>query len=190
MKKIILLISVLILTGCSYGFASLKNRWEKDGVNTVNVPIFANKTMEGGAEAQYTNALRMYLKSRSGKLKLVRSNGDAYIEGIVTSITLSPSGAIYGTPETEAAGGLSNRRVLAISYVISVSVSLQLIRNKDKKTLWSQSFSQSQSMESGSFTDERRSSNVFIKESAKGEAIRELADLTMRFAVDSLLEEF
>jgi hypothetical protein len=190
MKNLILIICIFILTGCGYGFTSLKNKWEKDDVNTVNVPIFANKTMEGGAEVQFTNALRMYFKSRSGKLKLVRSNGDAYIKGSVDSISLSPAGVIYGTQATEDAGGLSNRRVLAISYVITTNVTLQMIRAKDQKVLWSQSFSQSQSMSSGSFTDERRSSNVFIKESAKGEAIRDLANLTMRFAVDSLLEEF
>jgi len=177
-------------SACSYGLTSLKNPWEKKGVKTVTVPIFKNDTMEGGADVDFSNALRLYLTSRSGKLKYVSGNADAYIEGVVKNITLTPASIQFGTADTEAAGGLPKDRLLAVSYTMYATISLSLIRSSDKKVLWSSTFTQSKGMESGSYTDERRTSNVFIKDSAKKETIRELADTMMMFAVDSLLEEF
>lgn len=190
LKVNLLALSLVLINACSYGFTSLKNPWEKDGINTVYVPMFQNKTIEGGAEVDFTNALRFYIESRSGKLKLVNSGGDAHIEGEVTSVTLTPAGIQFGTAETEAAGKLPNERLLAISYTITVKVTLRLVRNKDDKVLWTNVFAQAKSMKSGTYTDERSSSNVFIKETEKRQAIKDLADTMMIFAVDSLLEEF
>jgi len=191
MLKANLLASLLILiNACSYGFTSLKNPWEKEGIKTVYVPMFQNKTIEGGAEVSFTNALRFYIESRSGKLKLVNSNGDAHIEGEVSTVTLTPAGIQFGTAATEAAGGLANERLLAVSYTITVKVTLKMIRDRDGKVLWTNVFSQAKSMKSGSYTDDRSSSDVFIKEAEKRQAIKDLADTMMIFAVDSLLEEF
>jgi hypothetical protein len=181
---------LVILSACSYGFTSLKNPYEKKGVKTVSVAMFKNKTLEGGSEVYFTDSLRLYLVSRSGKLELVRSGGDAYLEGEVTKITLTPAGIMMGTDATEAAGGLPKDRLLASSYTVVATVRVAMIRTKDGATLWSNSFTQSKTMESGTYTDERKTSNVFIKESNKRETIRELADQMMLFAVDSLLEEF
>lgn len=181
---------LVALSACSYGFTSLKNPYEKKGVKTVSVAMFKNKTLEGGAEVYFTDYLRLYLVSRSGKLELVRSGGDAYLEGEVTTIILTPASIQMGTDATEAAGGLPKDRLLAASYTVTASVKIQMIRAKDKSVLWSNSFSQSKTMESGTYTDERKTSNIFIKESNKRETIRELADQMMIFAVDSLLEEF
>jgi hypothetical protein len=191
MLKANLLVLLLVLTNaCSYGFTSLKNPWEKEGIKTVSVPMFQNKTIEGGAEVPFTNALRFYIESRSGKLKLVNSDGDAHMEGEVTSVTLTPAGIQFGTAATEAAGGLANERILAISYTITIKVTLKMVRDRDQKVLWTNVFSQAKSMKSGSYTDERSSSNVFIKETEKRQAIKDLSDTMMLFAVDSLLEEF
>ncbi|MCX6113422.1 MAG: LPS assembly lipoprotein LptE [Proteobacteria bacterium] len=181
---------LVVLSACSYSFTSLKNPYEKKGVKTVSVSIFKNKTIEGGAEVFFTDSLRLYLVSRSGKLELVRSGADAYIEGEVRSITLIPASIQMGTAATEAAGGLPADRLLATTYTITVTASLKMIRAKDEKTLWTNTFSQAQTMNSGSYTDERETSNVFIKESNKRAAIQSLADQMMKFAVDSLLEEF
>ena len=187
---LISLFSILILSCCSYSFTSLKNPWEKKGVKTISVPVFENKTMEAGAEVYFTNSLRTYLLSRSGKLKLLNQNADARITGSLKSVTVTPASRIYGTTDTERSGGLANNRILAISYTLVAVVELKLIRNKDEKVLWSNSFSQSINMDSGSFTDERKSTNVFIKESKKQEGLRDLADQTMKLAVEYLLEEF
>ncbi|MBN1115245.1 MAG: hypothetical protein JXA66_07885 [Oligoflexia bacterium] len=186
----VLISASLYVFSCGYGFTSLKNRWEKEGVNTVSVPVFKNNTIEGGAEVFFTNSLRQHMESRSGKLTLVRANADAYIDGKVENITLTRGSVKFGTAETEAQGGLASKRMLAQTYVIKARVLVKMIRNRDKKILWSDSFVQSRSMESGSYTDERKSTNVFIKESSKKESLRELADTMMQFAVDSLLEEF
>ncbi len=213
MWKANLLVLLLVATSsCSYGLTSLKNPWEKKGIKTVSVPIFKNNTIEAGAEVDFSNALRLYLTSRSGKLEYVTGKADAHISGEVVSITLSPAGIQFGTAATDAAGGLPNERLLAVSYIVTITVRLSLVRDKifDKsnigviaksknkskekfkegEVLWTSTFTQAQSMQSGSYTDERRTSNVFIKDSAKKETIRELADKMMLFAVDSLLEEF
>lgn len=181
---------LLLLNACSYGFTALKNPWEKEGVNTVEIPLLKNKTSEIGAEVPFTNSLRLYMESRSPKLKFVTSNGDAYIDGEVAGIVLRPAGIQFGTEATEAAGGLPKERLLAISYTITANIRLSLVRKVDNKVLWTNTFSQARTMKSGSYTDQRSSSNVFIKESEKREALKQLADLMMLFAVDSLLQEF
>ncbi|MEI6093633.1 MAG: LptE family protein [bacterium] len=180
----------MILCSCGYGFTSLKNPYEKKGIRTVSVDMFKNKTLEGGAEVYFTDALRLYLVSRSRNLELVRNNADAYIEGEVSTVTLTPASIQMGTSATEAAGGLPAERLLATTYLVTVNVKLKMIRVKDHTLLWQNSFSQSQAMTSGSYTDERKTSNVFIKESNKRETIKTLSDQMMLFAVDSLLEEF
>jgi hypothetical protein len=191
MLKVNFLASLLIIiSACGYGFTSLKNPWEKQGIKTVYVPMFKNKTIEGGAEVPFTDSLRFYIESRSGKLKLVNSGGDAYIDGEVTSVTLTPGSIQFGTAATEAAGGLPNERLLAATYTVTIKVNLKMIRESDSKVLWTNSFSQAISMASGTYTDERSSSDVFIKETNKRQAIKDLADRMMTFAVDSLLEEF
>lgn len=190
LKANFLALLLAVTSACSYSLTSLKNPWEKEGIKTVTVPIFKNDTMEGGADVDFSNALRLYLTSRSGKLEYVTGDADARIEGVVKSIVLRPASIQFGTAETEAQGGLPKDRLLAVSYTLYATVTLSLIRNSDQMVLWTNSFTQSKAMSSGSYTDERRTSNVFIKESAKKETIRELADTMMMFAVDSLLEEF
>ncbi len=181
---------LVIINACSYGFSSLKNPWAKQGINNVSVDIFENRTMEGGAEVYFTNSLREHLVARSRKLKLVRSNADAYIDGELSNVILRPAGVQMGTQATEDSGGLPRDRLLATSYILSATVRLTMKRTKDDSILWTNSFTQSRSMEAGRYTDQRRTSNVFIKESNKRETLRELADQIMIFAVDSLLEEF
>jgi hypothetical protein len=191
MWKVNCLALLLVVTSsCSYSLTSLKNPWEKDGIKTVSVPVFKNQTMEGGAEVDFSNSLRLYLTSRSGKLKYVTGSADARIEGEVQKITLNPASIQFGTEQTEIQGGLPKDRLLAVSYTLYATVRLTMIRNKDQKVLWSSSFTQSKNMKSGSYTDQRRTSNIFIKESAKRETIRELADTMMLLAVDSLLTEY
>lgn len=181
---------LVIINACSYGFSSLKNPWAKQGINNVSVDIFENRTMEGGAEVYFTNSLREHLVARSRKLKLVRSNADAYIDGELSNVILRPAGVQMGTQATEDRGGLPRDRLLATSYILSATVRLTMKRTKDDSILWTNSFTQSRSMEAGRYTDQRKTSNIFIKESNKRETLRELADQIMIFAVDSLLEEF
>ena len=57
LKANLLVLSLILINACSYGFTSLKNPWEKQGVKTVYVPMFQNKTVEGGAEVSFTNSL-------------------------------------------------------------------------------------------------------------------------------------
>jgi len=189
-KTSFLALSLVLINACSYGFTSLKNPWEKQGVKTVYVPMFQNKTIEGGAEVPFTKYLRFYIESRSSKLELANNSGDAYIDGEVTSIKLTPGSIQYGTADTEKAGGLPNQRLLAVSYTVTIKVTLKLVRVSDKKELWKNSFSQSASMSSGTYTNILSSSDVFIKETEKRKAIDTLADTMMLFAVDSLLAEF
>jgi len=190
LKGVSLALLLTVINACSYGFTSLKNPWEKDRVKTVTVPMFRNKTMEGNAETYFTNSLRLYLVARSGKLKLVTGKADAYIDGELTNVIVSPASVQFGTADTEAAGGLPKDRLLAISYTITATVTLKLIRTKDKKQLWSNTFSQSTNMASGTYTDQRSSSDVFIKESNKRQALAYLSDSMMTLAVDALLEGF
>ena len=112
----------MVTSSCSYSLTSLKNPWEKDGIKTVSVPVFKNQTMEGGAEVDFSNSLRLYLTSRSGKLKYVTGSADARIEGEVQKITLNPASIQFGTEQTEIQGGLPKDRLLAVSYTLYATV--------------------------------------------------------------------
>ena len=117
------LLSVLVMYSCGYGFQSLKNKWEEEGIKTVSIPMFYNETIEGGAEVYFTNALRLYMMSRSGKLKLVRSGGDAELSGTVKKIKLVRAGVQFGSEETQAQGGIPAGRMLAVTYNVSDKIS-------------------------------------------------------------------
>lgn len=178
----------LFILSCGYGFSNLKNPFVKDGVTSVSVPIFTNNTFEKDIEIYFTNALRTELNTRNTELKYKENNADAILSGVVQSVTITPAGKIYGTSATEDAGGLPNRRVLATSYNVTVSINLKLI--KEGKVLWNNNFSQAISFNSGSFTDENdQVSNVLIKENSKQDAIRDLSDTIMQTVVDSLLSD-
>jgi hypothetical protein len=154
------------------------------------VPVFKNNTMESGAEVYFTNSLRLYLDTRSDNMSLVSSDGEGYIEGIVEEISLSPGSIRFGTSSTEASGGLPDQTLLASSYTLRAKVRLSLIRRSDSKKLWSKSFSQSRSISSGTYTDIRKNSNIFIREANKREGLKELSSTMMKFAIDSMLEDF
>lgn len=190
LKKSLLILLFSIVSSCSYKFARLGNPWEKEGIKTVSIPVFYNKTFTEGIETDFTNALRLYLDARSSSLKLKNSNADGKIIGEIKKIVLRPAGVKFGTESTQSAGGVPNNRLLASSYSVIVYVNLKLIRNSDEKILWSKNFAQGRSMASSTYTDVRSTSNAFIKESNKKEAIKELSDSMMKYAVDSLLEEF
>jgi hypothetical protein len=190
LKKSLLILLFSFLSTCSYKFARLGNPWEKEGIKTVSIPVFYNKTFTESIETDFTNALRLYIDTRSSDLKLVNSNADGKIIGEIKSITLRPAGVKFGTESTQEAGGVPKNRLLASTYSVVASVNLKLIRNSDGKILWQKSFAQGKSMASSTYTDVRATSNAFIKESNTKETIRELSDSMMKYAVDSLLEEF
>lgn len=180
---------MIFLNSCGYGFSSLKNPWINDNISTVSVNIFKNNTFENDIEIFFTNALRTELSTRNTTLKYKSSNTDAYFEGTVLSIIINPAARVYGTTSTESAGGLPDKRVLAISYTLTVTINIKLIRNLDKKVLWNQNFTKSSSFNSGSYTDANQIKNVFIKDSSKKEAIRDLSDIICQSAVDTMLSD-
>jgi len=178
---------LLLLYSCSYGFSNLKNPWKEEGVNTVTVSIFKNNTFEKDIEIYFTNALRSELNTRSTELIYSNSNPDAVFEGKITNVSINPAGRIYGTKSTELQGGLADKRVLAVSYNVSVSVNIKLIKLSNKKILWQNNFTNTTSFNSGSFTNEDQITNVFIKDSSKEEAIKNLATLMMQTIIDTVL---
>jgi len=177
---------LVFLYSCAYSFSSLKNPWKQEDINTVSVNIFKNNTFEKDIEIFFTNALRSELNNRASQLVYKNNNADATFEGTVLSVSINPAGRIYGTKATEAQGGLADKRVLATSYSITVSVNVKLRKNSNKKVLWQNTFTKTTSFTSGSFTDEDQLTNVFIKESSKVEAIRELANLMMQTLLDTV----
>lgn len=186
LKKFIYL--TLFIYSCGYGFSNLKNPFLKEGVHSVSVPIFNNNTFEKDIEIFFTNSLRTELSSRKTELKYKASEADAILRGTINSITINPAGKIYGTKTTEDAGLLSNKRVLANSYNLIVSINLKLV--KAEKILWNNNFSNSISFNSGSYTDEyNQVSNVLIKSNAKQNAIKDLSEKIIQSAVDSLLSD-
>ena len=81
---LVMVLSIL-LTSCGYSFGFKLPR----GAKTMQVPIFANRTLIRAVEFEITNLLIEELKSRSA-VSIVTSGGDATLSGEVTGYSKTP----------------------------------------------------------------------------------------------------
>lgn len=99
---------LIFVTGCGYRF-SAGGAPLPDGVRTVHVPVFVNRTSESGVEAVFTELLRQRCM-RAGVLGGEAS--DARIEGEVRGV--------YGAPtilDTVSTGRLASYRMYGTAYL-------------------------------------------------------------------------
>ena len=118
-KNKLLFIMVLLLAGCGYRFANQLNLPE--GVKTISVGLFENRTGETGLENELTNDF-IHEFTRSGCSVINQNQAEAHISGIIYSVVT----------EIIAHKGIHISSEQRITVKINV-----ILKAKDGRILWS-----------------------------------------------------
>jgi outer membrane lipopolysaccharide assembly protein LptE/RlpB len=167
--KRILLLSLVMLSGCGYALVG-HNNFLDPSIHTIEVPAFINRTTRVELEQRVTQAVSEEFVSR-GRLKLVTTDkeADAILKGSIDTFNIFPIAF--------------DNQGRATRYQISITAKIELVDHRhDDKTLWkNDQYRFTENYEVNLTTD------VFDQETR---AIREIA---VRFAeglVTNLLEGF
>lgn len=106
-----IILSLVLFTGCGYRFTA-GGAPLPEGVRTVHVPVFVNRTSESGVEAIFTEQLRERCM-RAGVLGGDAS--DARLEGEVRSVIGTPT--ILSTPTDQGPARLASYRIYGNAYL-------------------------------------------------------------------------
>jgi hypothetical protein len=110
--------------GCGYSLAG-RGSFLPANIQTIGVPVFANRTNIFNLETQLTQEVRSEFIGR-GRYRILPEGGgsgvDAVLSGEVTAVTIQPASF--------------NTQQLATRYVITMSARVQLREVADDKVLW------------------------------------------------------
>jgi lipopolysaccharide assembly LptE-like protein len=148
----------LFLVGCGYRFTA-GGAPLPEGIRSVEVPIFANKTAEPGLETIFTDAMRLQIV-RAG-LSNIRP-ADAEIQGEIL--------AVSGGPTLVTAGGL------LASYRLAATAHVRLVKNGRTVV----------DAQVGAAEDYLPGVDVVESEANRGAALQRLAQTLARDAYDRL----
>ena len=121
--KRLLLLSVLVFSGCGYALVGTGN-FLGPNVHTIAVPAFVNKTTRVELEQRVTQAVADEFVSR-GRLKLVTSPADAdvILRGSIDTFGIFPVA--------------TNPQARATQYQVAITAHIELLDHKaDDKVLW------------------------------------------------------
>lgn len=123
-NKHLLLLSVLVvsLSGCIYSFSGSTL---PSHLKTVEIPLFANQSLEPNVADEITQELSKELLG-SNLLKVVERNGNASISGTVTSYSNAPY--TYGASAT--------RQVNVTQYVVRISADVEFLDTKKDEPIY------------------------------------------------------
>lgn len=121
LKIVTVLFTALLHVGCGYHHTGESELFPTD-INSVSIPIFANKTHEAGIETIFTNSLINEFFTKK-MVKIVSGKGaDATVEGTIKSFSLT---------------SLSyQRNDIVQEYRATVVLEILLKRNDSGKVIW------------------------------------------------------
>lgn len=116
MKKIIFLLSVVILSGCSYKFNGASIPAE---MKTISVPFFENNAalVDPNLSQQLTEAFKDRIRTQS-KLNITVGSGDGKFEVKITDYDVKP---ISIQDNTKPVAG-ANRLTISVNAIYSVNI--------------------------------------------------------------------
>jgi len=196
--------SILLMTGCGYGFrtSQFQNPWK--GVRHLYVPVFKNKSMGTGAEITLTDAFIKEVNS-TGKWKIVgsREKADAEVLGIVldsssliaskTSAgnlpgceTVDPSGVTC--PDEEPAGG--SKTLVVDQYTANLMVQMDVVKIENSDVLYSKIFRRSENYSASNRKGAGGSTNTLINDSREKTLFETMSGSLMNEAVLMMVQAF
>ena len=126
MKKLLIILAVIAITGCGYKF----NGASTEGLKTVNVQFFENNAplVVPNLSQQFTEALKERIRNQS-RLNLVQNEASAAFEGRITGYEIKPI-AIQ-----------DNTKPVAGANRLTITVSVKYTNNVDEKASFEEPFS-------------------------------------------------
>ncbi len=126
MKKLytIATFGLLLIAGC--GIYSFSGSTLPNHLKTVEIPVFANSTLEPGVADEVTSELNKEILN--SQLRPANENADATISGTVSSYS--------NDPYTFGAGETQSSQVNVEQYKVRVSAQVEFFDNKQNKSIY------------------------------------------------------
>ncbi len=170
------------LAGCGYSLrGATRPFFENHNIRTLYVTPVKNNSYKAGVEITIYNALRKRV-SQGGYVRLVDNpaDADAQIEAAVMQADYAPSAITSADQIAPLLTGPSNI-LIASSYQVSLQVKFNLY-DRDKKSLWGQILSRTESFQATTFNGPLGSTSGLINES---EFDRSLGNLSSAIVTDA-----
>jgi hypothetical protein len=120
-------LSTLLLSGCLYGFAG---GGLPSTVKTVAVLPFDNLTPEPALTQEISVVVRDAVRGRLGLREAGETSADAIVRGSITR---------YDPDVPVAYTGEQNNQVLVTKRLVQLTVSIEILNQREGKTLWQRS---------------------------------------------------
>lgn len=176
------------LTSCAGYRMGDSDRQIPGGYRTVAIPVFANKSMEAGIEAYFTNALiREFERGRVGRVTS-KSEAQTTLEGSIDNVNYVVTNQVS---KEQGGGFLPDKIILNTEYRILLTATLKLRRNSDQKILWEGSFNGERSYLAPQIGQEGiNSADAVYNQSARYQNIEAMASYLMNEAHNRITENF
>lgn len=174
MKRLMLLVLVVLSSSCGYALAG-RGSFLPDYIKVIGVPQFENKTTTFNLDQKFTEQVRQELTSRGNRYRVLpEATGDAIITGVITGLSLTPTGF--------------NASQQATRYSVLVTANVEFRDTHTNKVLWvnpSLQFREEYPISSSNTTTD---TNAFFRQDST--ALTRLAQNFARSVVTSILENF
>lgn len=173
-RRLALCLLALSLTGCGYALAG-KGSFLPDYIVVIGVPQFENKTNVFNLDQKVTEQVRQELQSRGGRYRVMpEATGDAIITGVITGLSLVPTGF--------------NDSNQATRYAVLVTANVEFRDTHTNKVMWSNPSLQFREEYPVSSTTTTTDTNAFFRQDAT--ALTRLAQNFAKSVVTAILENF
>jgi outer membrane lipopolysaccharide assembly protein LptE/RlpB len=170
MKRLLLSISLLVLSGCGYHTAGSATHIPA-GARTIDVPIFATRVQNFSTEVDFTRAVIRELDTRTQYRVLTGANddADAHLSGTILTQSIAP--LTYDSASGQTA-----------SYLVTITAKV-ILTARDGRILY-----QNDALPFREQYQSTQDLNGFIQED--GAAVRRLSQDFARTLVSNMLESF
>lgn len=164
---------MLLLSSCAYKVGQ-KFRSLPGGYQKLSIPLMKNKSMEPGAEAVMTQALKEEF-FRSTVLKVVNdSEAEVRLEGQIDNLRFDTK--LDGIMESSTNNFLPSGTVLATSYNMNLNMTIKLVKISTMEVLWQSNFGSARPMSASRVTIAGLNSvNPIYNQNAKRLALESIA---------------
>ncbi len=159
----------LLVCGCGYHFQGARTGLPAD-IHSIAIPMFANRTLQTGVEAEVTRALTARFTSAAQLAVTDRASADALLSGMVKSIENYPIGISGGTIQS------------ATQYRFTIVVEMTLMQPSTGKVLWKGQLSE--------YRIYNVDPSLAATENNKQEAIRQISTLLAESIYSVMLDKF
>jgi hypothetical protein len=183
----------VVFSRCGYHFRGSDNPWKDEGIEKVYIRNVDNNTLTVGLDAMVRSATTREL-SRGKRFIVVNSKdaADGFIDAVITDASSAINTATTVAaiaPKNPTAANLGDF-VIASDYRANLAVVYTLVRKRDQKLLFSQSFSDNRLYQGGNNYGLKGSTSSLMNQSQERISLEELTTRLASDMQDTMLEAF